>query len=102
MKIAISIRQTAPGRFRADCAAMPGCVAVGQTQEQTCENMRQEIACYVASMDGICPPQLDLVVAVSIGPGERAEPELPVETAPPLGVRRELLLPTNPARGATR
>ncbi len=79
MKIAINIRQAAPGCFRADCATMPGCVAVGQTQEQACQNMRQEIACYVASMDGILPQQLDFVVAFSIRHVERPEPEMPVD-----------------------
>ncbi|MBC8374268.1 MAG: hypothetical protein ISS69_14000 [Phycisphaerae bacterium] len=76
MKIAINIRQTAPECFRANCATMPGCVAVGRTQEQACESMRQEIACYVASMDGICPNPLDLDVAVSVRPWERPESEL--------------------------
>ena len=80
MKIAINIRQTAPGCFRVDCAAMPGCVAFGQTQEQACQNMRREIACYVASMDGVFPKQMDLVVAFSIQHGDRPEPEMPVKT----------------------
>ena len=80
MKIAINIRQVAPGCFRADCTTMPGCVAFGQTQEQACANMRQEIACYVASMDGIFPQQMDLVVAFSIQHGDRPEPEMPVKT----------------------
>ena len=90
MKIAINIRQTASGCFRAGCPAMPGCVAIGQTQEHVCRNMRREIACYVASMDGICPEQLDLVVAISARLGERPEPELPREAPRQLNVLREL------------
>ena len=90
MKIAINIRQTAPECFRADCATMPGCVAVGRTQEQACENMRQEIACYFASMDGICPNPLDLIVAVSVRPWERPKPELPKQAPRQLDVCQKL------------
>ena len=92
MKIAINIRQAAPGCFRADCATMPGCVAVGQTQEQACENMRSEIASYVASMDGILPQQLDFVVAFSIRHGEDPEPEMPVDMLRRLNIDRKPLL----------
>ena len=92
MKIAINIRQTAPGCFRADCAAMPGCVTFGRTQEQACENMRREIACYVASMDGVFPQQMDLVVAFSIQHGEMPEPEMPVKTPRLLAFGRKPLL----------
>ena len=69
---------------------MPGCVAVGQTQEQVCENMRREIACYVASMDGICPQQLDLVVGVSIRTRTEPEPRPPIETPRSLDICRKL------------
>ena len=92
MKIAINIRQTAPGCFRADCTVMPGCVALGRTQEQACENMRSEIAPYVASMDGVFPSQLDLVVAFSIRYGEMPEPEMPVKTPRRLAFVRKPLL----------
>jgi len=90
MKIAINIRQTAPGCFRADCAAMPGCVAVGRSEEEVCQNMRQHIAWYVASMDGVCPCHMDLVMAFSGRPGSRQEPELSAQTAGQLGACRKL------------
>jgi predicted RNase H-like HicB family nuclease len=102
MKIEINIRQTASGGFRADSAAMPGCVAIGQTQEQACQNMRQEVAWYVASMDGISPEQMDLVVTASIRPREMPEPELPVETPQQLDVFRKQLLSMLSGRQATR
>ncbi|MBL7134647.1 MAG: type II toxin-antitoxin system HicB family antitoxin [Phycisphaerae bacterium] len=80
MKLDINIHQTPTGVFRAECATMPGCRAMGRTQEQACQNMRREIACYVASMDGILPRQMDLVVALSVRSGERSRPEPPVLT----------------------
>jgi len=90
MKIEINIRQTASGCFQAYCAAMPGCVAVGTTHEQVCQNMRREIGCYVASMDAISPERLDLAVAVSVRPGDESEPRLSAETAPQLNACRKL------------
>ena len=73
---------------------MPGCVAVGRTQEQACHNMRQEIACYFASMDGICPNPLDLILVVSVRPLERPEPELPKQFPRGLDVCRRFPLLT--------
>ena len=94
MKIAINIHQTATGCFRANCAVMPGCVAVGRTEDEVCQNMRRQIACYVASMDAVCPHQLDLmIVAVSTRPGGRLEPKLPTQTLGQLDACRKLPTP---------
>ena len=78
MKIAINIRQTAPGCFQADCVTMPGCIAIGQTQDQVCRNMQREITYYLASMDAILPQQLDFVVSFSIRHVDKPEPETPI------------------------
>lgn len=93
MKITISIRQTVSGHFRTECVAMPGCVAIGLTFEKACQNMKREIACYIASMDGVCPEHLDLTVASSSRSGEVPEPEqlveVPVQAT--LGPKAELI-----------
>jgi len=50
-KLAIDICELAPGKFRAHCVSLTGCVAYGRTKVETRQKMVQAVANYLASRD---------------------------------------------------
>ena len=55
MKLAVKIVRCADRRYRASCAALPGCVVHAGTREQAQSRIRDAVVGYLASMDVALP-----------------------------------------------
>ena len=65
MKFVVEIIKESEGRYRGRCPALPGCVAQGQTIEETRQNLRQAACSYISSLDATLPEQLMLLLPES-------------------------------------
>lgn len=51
MKLAIRISETQPGKFKASCPSLPGCVAYGETRADAREKLGGAVTGYLASLN---------------------------------------------------
>ncbi len=51
MKLSIQISEIEPGKFRASCLILPGCIAYGQTRDDARQRLDQAVMGYLASLD---------------------------------------------------
>ena len=51
MKLAVKITEVADGHFRASCPALPGCVAAGESVDETRRRMALAVEGYIRSMN---------------------------------------------------
>ncbi len=51
MKLAVKITEVADGHFRASCPALPGCVAAGESVDETRRQMALAVEGYIRSMN---------------------------------------------------
>jgi predicted RNase H-like HicB family nuclease len=55
MKIVVQINRMDNGWYRAWCPALPGCLAMGESQEEAASRISGAISGYLASMDVVAP-----------------------------------------------
>lgn len=55
MKLQIRIHEIEPGKVRATCPALPGCVVYGSTQEEARRRISLAVAAYLASLNACLP-----------------------------------------------
>lgn len=51
MRIAVNIWTTAEGGFKAQCPALPGCMASGRSNEEAAGAIEQAVRGYLASLN---------------------------------------------------
>lgn len=51
MKLSIQISEVEPGKFRASCLVLPGCIVYGQTRDDARQKLDQAVTGYLASLN---------------------------------------------------
>jgi predicted RNase H-like HicB family nuclease len=62
VKVCIQIRRNDRGVFVACCPSLPGCVSIGQDEEQAKARLEEAIRGYLASVSDFVPEQIQQVV----------------------------------------
>ena len=62
MRLCVRIRKDDHGKVVASCPSLPGCVCIGQTEQQARENLQDAIRGYLASVNNFVPEQIHEVL----------------------------------------
>jgi predicted RNase H-like HicB family nuclease len=62
MRITVIIAMIEPGRWRSRCPSLPGCGAMGQSEQEALRSIDLAIRGYLASLDVPFPLELDLSI----------------------------------------
>ena len=62
MELSITIVRQETGHYLSRCPALPGCQGRGTTVQEAQVKIHQAICGYLASLDGIIPAKVELVV----------------------------------------
>ena len=62
MRVCVRSRQDERGGFVASCPSLPGCITVGQTEQQARESLQRAIRGYLASVNNFVPEHIHQVL----------------------------------------